>query len=149
MGLTIPIPPRLQGRENKLLRMGEQAAYPGIARKQIASSNGAVVLQVVPRHNWSGQTIHGRFGCHRWSSRTIYGCHKWSTLPQVKPPFILLQVPNTSSLATCSLPFTIYMAKWMLHGLSKHLNGRQLEATHLNERQFSIACIIIIINFTS
>ena len=29
----------------------------------------------------------------------------------------------------------MYMVKWMLHGLSKHLNGRQLEATRLNERQ--------------
>ena len=154
---------------------------------------------MVPRHNWSGRTIHGRFGCHRWSGRTIYGCHEWSALPQVVPPFILLQMPNTDSLATCSLPSIIYMVKykaaegggnwgilpwgphclwtpndrytlieqsntllkqsphicpgplkffwrpwlheWMLHGLSKRLNGRQLEATPidpLNKRQLEV-----------
>ena len=64
--------------------------------------------QVVPRHNWSGRTTHGRFGCHRRSGQTIYGCHGWSALLQVVPPFILLQMPNTGSLATCSLPSTIY-----------------------------------------
>ena len=76
---------------------------------------GSVTPQVVPRHNWSG--------------RTIYCFHGWSALPQVVPPFILLQMPNTGSLATCSLPSTIYMVEWMLDDLSKRLNERQLEAT--------------------
>ena len=31
------------------------------------------------------------------------------------------------------------MVVWMLHGLSKRLNVRQLEATCLNERQFEAA----------
>ena len=31
------------------------------------------------------------------------------------------------------------MAEWMLHGLFKRLNGRQLEATRLNERQLEVA----------
>ena len=75
-------------------------------------SSSTVTPQVVPRHNWSGRTIHSRFGCHRWSGRTIYGCHGWSALPQVVPQFILLQMPNTGSLATYSLPYIIYMVKY-------------------------------------
>ena len=31
------------------------------------------------------------------------------------------------------------MVEWMLHGLSKRLNGRQLKATRLNERQLEAA----------
>ena len=90
------------------------------------------------RRKWSPATTGPArpsmaFDCRRWS---IYGCHRWSALPQVVPPFILLQMLNTGSLATCSLPSTIYMVEWMLHGFSKRLNGRQLEAIRLNERQF-------------
>ena len=64
--------------------------------------------------------------------------HGWSALPQVVPPFVLLQMPiaNAGSLATCSLSSTINMVEWtvVLHGLSKRLNGIKLEATRLNHR---------------
>ena len=72
-----------------------------VDRQRATEDNESVTPQVVPRHNWSGRTIHGRFGCHRWSA-----------LQQVVPPFILLQMPNTGSLATCLLPSIIYMAKY-------------------------------------
>ena len=44
-----------------------------------------VMPQVVPRHNWSPQTIYGKLCCCRWSPWTNYGCHRWSALPQVVP----------------------------------------------------------------
>ena len=87
---------------------------------RIFMSCGPVTPQVAPRHNWSGRTIHGRFGCHRWSGRTIYGCRGWSALPQVVPHLFCCKcLIHAGSLATCSLPSTIYMVEWMLHGLSK------------------------------
>ena len=67
----------------------------------VSTPLGPVTPQVVPCHNWSGRTIHGRFGCH-----------KWSALPQVVSPFILLQMPNIGWLTTCSLPSIIYMVKY-------------------------------------
>ena len=118
------------------------------------------------------------------------------------PPFVLLQMPNTGSLATWFLPSIIYMVKykpaergdgnwgilpwaphclwtpkdrytlieqsntikavttytlswapqallaalveWMVHGLSKRLNERQLEATRLNKRRLEVTLGFII-----
>ena len=57
----------------------------------------------------------------KWSPATtgpagpsMAAMHGWSALPQVVPPFILLQMPNTGSLATCLLPrlYYLYMVKY-------------------------------------
>ena len=66
------------------------------------NTKSSVTPQVVPRHNWSGRTIHGRFGCHDGPP-----CRKCMV-----PLFILLHMSDTGSLATCSLPSIIYMVKY-------------------------------------